>query len=73
MCSNCSGDYEDPEMTAEPDELTDALGTDLLQAYLAAVHASHMRRESLRNLIGHVQHSSPLVERHKLNISWDEV
>jgi len=60
MCSNCSGDYEDPEMTAEPDELSDALGTDLLQAYLAAAYAQYIHKSTV-NLIGHLYQSSPLV------------
>ena len=31
-----------PDMTNEPDELTDALGTDLLQAYLAAAYSVYL-------------------------------
>jgi hypothetical protein len=33
MCSNCAGDYEDPDMTND-EPLIDALGQDLLDAWL---------------------------------------
>lgn len=47
MCSNCSGDYEDPEMTTA-DEDVDILGQPSLQTWLERCHAIDVIQQRLR-------------------------